>query len=494
MLTALSNEEQEVVPIIFGTMHFINKSSVITESDEIILTTFVDFISSILLNSKYIHDIFEKSQLLGHLLESSTTVYDVIPDHHNIAFTPSRLRIQPKEILIVVERIFYNILKVSKVRVLLVSNQMNQEDHSRQESSYRHHQFVYLDPYAYKTPKTQSLLSSDLNSGIAGHVYQTKDFHIFDFNSPQSHDERLNPLVDLEPLLGGYLLCLPVISLAGNIMAVIELIHGANSPVIKANSADSQSNSSDQIDFLQASLWLVHQITPPLEYLMSHIDKSIKRPMSPGSITNSMIPSPRAHNESFPVLSATVVQSTASTTSLPAPSVTEFIRSPSFSAMKSATLVSQRTGSKQKLSTVTPITSMDQTLIRQPTTTADYQSRECFSPKVGRSNTNSSMMIEPVTESPVSTDGKIKDSLPHILDAHEEFGVYAEEQEALQTENQKLRSENADLILEVERLTKLANRKRDPMAMKDRKLLIEELTILPTEPAPRITRPVTSRR
>jgi hypothetical protein len=510
MLTAIENAEaEEIEPIIFGTIHFINKSSVITESDEIILTSFVDFIASMLLNSKYIHDIFEKSQLLGHLLESATTVYDVIPDHHNIAFTPSRLRIQPKEILVVVERIFYNILKVSKVRALLVSDQINQdgdnilfESTSLQQHS---HQFLYLDPYAYKTPKTQSLLSAELTSGIAGHVYHTKDFHIFDFNSPQSHDERLNPLVDLEPLLGGYLLCLPVISLTGNILAVIELIHGVNSPAIEANSSDNHANNSDQIDFVQASLWLVHQLTPPLEYLMTHVNKPIKRPaMSPGSIANSTMPSPRTHADSahlhIPAATSSTSQPTGSATpTIALPSVTEFIRSPSFSAMKSTTLVSQRKGSKQILSGLSPmITTDNAALVRQPTTTADYQSQDSsHSPDTRRLNTTSSMLIETVVESsPMSLDdGKFEPTRLFDHDtALEKRRVSIEEHETLQAEHEKLRNENADLLLEIEKLKKIANQKRNSIDHHLTNPIEQETAILPSDPPPRIRRPVSSHR
>jgi hypothetical protein len=122
---------------VYGTIHFINKSTIFTEIDEIILKSLVSIISNSILTCHIMHESYRKSNLLELLLESSSNIYNIFPDPLYITnFTPKHL-LQPQEILETIESICYNVLKVAKSRCFLISDNIQ---------GYLSNQVIFLDP------------------------------------------------------------------------------------------------------------------------------------------------------------------------------------------------------------------------------------------------------------------------------------------------------------------------------------------------------------
>ncbi len=118
-----------------------------------------------------------------------------------------------------------------------------------------------------------------LNSGIAGSVVGTCKPHRLDNDGM---DSLLNPQVDLEPI-GNTMITLPIVDLEGEVMGCLQLVLGAAGPKLEP-SRDDTANSA--ILFMQAALWLVHQLAPPLAYLLATVNKTTTRPYTPSRISS----------------------------------------------------------------------------------------------------------------------------------------------------------------------------------------------------------------
>lgn len=73
---------------------------------------------------------------------------------------------------------------------------------------------------------------------------------------------------------------MPITTLQGMLLGAVQFIVGPNSPALEYQSAFVKS---DRIVFLQAAVWLVHQISSPLQYLLGYVNKPAVRPPSTAS-------------------------------------------------------------------------------------------------------------------------------------------------------------------------------------------------------------------
>lgn len=78
-------------------------------------------------------------------------------------------------------------------------------------------------------------------------------------------------------------------NIIGNVIAVIQVVHGMNSQTIRhLYGSSSYKRDKDYVDFIQAVAWFAHQISSPLEYLLGNIDADIRR----SSEMSSMVTKP----------------------------------------------------------------------------------------------------------------------------------------------------------------------------------------------------------
>lgn len=270
------NLDNEFCHSIFGAIHLINKHSFFSESDEIVIGNYSKCISTNLLSSEQFQIVCTKIKLLESLLEASTSIYDVVPDSILNSSNTNKSNLDRSDVLNLnslslanpnsqpwkleesiiiqtIESIFMNVLKLKRVRTFLINNSNTKE-------------IIFIDPDLSHSSSSSSskliLRKASSDSGLVAHAISSKQsFELC--NQYDSYNDHMNSLVDLEYNHEDYLLVIPIISISGDVIAVVELVRGIYSPKLRC----LEDTMHDYIDFIQASMWLAKQLTHPIEYL-----------------------------------------------------------------------------------------------------------------------------------------------------------------------------------------------------------------------------------
>lgn len=266
---------------VIGCFEFINKSTTnekFGEFEELYANILADIISPLISCCDIYQKLKVKSSLLGQLLESSTALFDAVPDPESLAVSKSLL---PGEVLTVLENVCQEVLKCLKVKAFLVSDWIHGMDSNC---------LIYLDahslggrgshdsnaqPLSVLSPfgkQHVDVLMESIHCGVAGHVARSS--HAYQIHA-NTHDEKLNPILDLEND-SLYMLTLPICNLQGDVIAVIELIPGVYSPKL----TPSKDEKGDSLSFPEASQWLMHQLRGALQYLVQSVGKRTSRPVT----------------------------------------------------------------------------------------------------------------------------------------------------------------------------------------------------------------------
>lgn len=270
---------------IIGCLQLINKGTNnegFAEIDELFGLLYADQVSLLLTNCNVYNKIQQRSALLQHLLESSTSLYAIIPDayprdiaaenkHHNpltyVAIDQNiKKTISVGDVILKLEAVCKDILKCVRTRVFLVSDGL--KNHAPGHMIQLQHNKMF-SMTVEESSKASATVTVPATSGIAGHVIQTK--HMYQ-QQEDGFDPYVNPTIDLESA-SSTMITIPIMTVEGVVLGCLQCVCSTSSPPTSLPSQAERKHSQRQalehrILFQHAATWLCHQLSAPIVYLI----------------------------------------------------------------------------------------------------------------------------------------------------------------------------------------------------------------------------------
>ena len=229
---------------------------------------YAELIGPVLAQSIVFQRISSHVEMLGSLLNASSSMYSIIPNHGS--FLSQRL-LQVEEILHMMESICRVTLKCSRCRAYLMSSRVGVGGDF----------LIVLDEEVGSgglSRDTKDMTSKQLpaNQGIAGRVLKTKIGHLVE---DILTDKFFDSSIDLDPE-SWPLFVVPITDLEGDVMACVELVGSEQSPRLRSG----YDGGDGRILFDIAAQWLAHQISGPLQHLLRLLHRTTaSRPVTPSA-------------------------------------------------------------------------------------------------------------------------------------------------------------------------------------------------------------------
>lgn len=258
---------------VIGALHFINKSNgdTFSEADELMALVFADHASSLLTHGRALGSALNCLDTYRRVLEAAVSIYRVVPDPASLT-AAKEFGVTPAAILYVLEDVCKDALRCLRTKAFIVSDAVAALAGDPTAKPLSPSCLLMLDHNAKGTARGD-VVAVAAELGVAGYVLASRAaFEISDSSS----DDRLNPQIDLE-VIGEPVISVPVVDMAGCVLAVLQFTPGANSPktALPIGHADKPEN---ELLFAQAAQWLALQLVNPLRYLFFLVGREAERP------------------------------------------------------------------------------------------------------------------------------------------------------------------------------------------------------------------------
>lgn len=258
---------------VVGCMQLINKyhNFKFSEVDDLFAAMFGDLAGSIMSSALLFSRVWDRSQVLTSILEASTSMFSAMPDAVSLT---SAMPLDVDQVLMALEETARRCLSCSKVKAFVSSAAVGLEAGSM--VALEDDKDDLQNKYLKRKHKTGAIYTIfPMMSGIAGMVMRTGKPYLME---SQAKDQYHNPQADLcyhADLSNTPILSVPVVTLRGETVAVIQMIRGPKSPKLVAGPS---SVLTGRILFEEAASWLAFQLSFSLQHVLAHVGRPCFQP------------------------------------------------------------------------------------------------------------------------------------------------------------------------------------------------------------------------
>lgn len=260
---------------VVGCLQFINKyqNFKFSEVDELYAMMFGDLAGSIISSALLFSRVWDRSQILTNILDASTSMFSSMPDAVSLT---SAMPLDVDQVLLALEESARRCLNCSKVKAFVASGAVGLEAGSM--VALEDDKDDVENKFLKRKHKNGAIYTVFPGmSGIAGMVMRTGQPYLM---TSQAADQYHNPQADLNCYVehgNTPMLSVPIVTLQGESIAVIQLLRGPKSPKLVSGLS---SVLTGRVLFEDAARWLSFQLSFSLHHILSHVGRPCFQPTS----------------------------------------------------------------------------------------------------------------------------------------------------------------------------------------------------------------------